>query len=98
MGDTETQINHWDSQADDKIPIDYFVTKQKKNKEGSVTVSKRKLRLVDASGNLVFTTSSGPVKTTRLLLDASGNLLFSLHRINVISTSLLFFIYFYYIL
>ncbi|KAK1391041.1 hypothetical protein POM88_019219 [Heracleum sosnowskyi] len=82
MGDTEIHISQWDSEAEDKIPIDYFVTRQKKNKGGSVTVSKRNLRFVDASGNLAFTTSSGPVKTTRLLLDASANQLFSLRRIN----------------
>lgn len=93
MGDTEIHISRWDSDGDDKIPIDYFVSREKKknNKEGSDTISKRNLRLVDASGNLVYTTSSGPVKSIRLLLDASANQLFSLRRINVIHSLLFFF-------
>lgn len=84
MGDTNIYI----SDADDKIPFDYFVTKKYKNKNNKASDSKRYLRFVDASGNLVFTvnkttsSSAGAVKT-RLLEDASGNLLISLRRSNV---------------
>lgn len=82
MGDTELSI-YQSVSADDKIPVDYFVTKEKKTKNNALD-GKRNLQFVDASGNLVFTvsTTSSATAKTRLLLDASGNLLISLRRNN----------------
>lgn len=91
MGDRDIYNNQSESEseADAKIPVDYFVTKDNINKKNKGLDAKRQLRFVDSSGNLVYTVnktwssaSPGSVKT-RLLLDASGNLLISLRRINV---------------
>ncbi|WOH08034.1 hypothetical protein DCAR_0727470 [Daucus carota subsp. sativus] len=90
MGDRDIYINQSESEseADAKIPVDYFVTKDNINNKNKGLDAKRQLRFVDSSGNIVYTVnktsssaSPGSVKT-RLLLDASGNLLISLRRIN----------------